>query len=106
MRRAASAPIPSESAASIEALGHARVPLGGFRPDHRAGVELTATDTQPLPSPVSEQFPVETRAIGVSLGFSTAVSIFGGHAPLVAMWLISVPETELLTDLHRAASSR
>jgi hypothetical protein len=38
---------------------------------------------------------VETRAIGVSLGFSTAVSIFGGHAPLVATWLISAPETEL-----------
>jgi MFS transporter, MHS family, proline/betaine transporter len=32
---------------------------------------------------------VETRAIGVSLGFSTAVSIFGGFAPLVATWLIA-----------------
>ena len=29
------------------------------------------------------------RAIGVSLGFSTAVSIFGGLAPLVATWLIA-----------------
>jgi MHS family proline/betaine transporter-like MFS transporter len=43
-----------------------------------------------LPSLLSEQFPVETRAIGVSLGFSTAVSIFGGLAPLVATWLIAV----------------
>ena len=42
-----------------------------------------------LPSVLSEQFPVETRAIGVSLGFSTAVSIFGGLAPLVATWLIA-----------------
>jgi MHS family proline/betaine transporter-like MFS transporter len=42
-----------------------------------------------LPSLLSEQFPVETRAIGVSLGFSTAVSIFGGLAPLVATWLIA-----------------
>jgi MHS family proline/betaine transporter-like MFS transporter len=41
-----------------------------------------------LPSLLSEQFPVETRAIGVSLGFSTAVSIFGGLAPFVATWLI------------------
>ena len=32
---------------------------------------------------------METRAIGVSLGFSTAVSIFGGFAPLVATWLIA-----------------
>jgi hypothetical protein len=31
-----------------------------------------------LPSLLAEQFPVQTRAIGVSLSFSTAVSIFGG----------------------------
>src|SRR5215467_9231274 len=42
-----------------------------------------------LPSLMSEQFPVEVRAIGVSFGFSTAVSIFGGLAPLVATWLIA-----------------
>src|SRR5215468_260497 len=42
-----------------------------------------------LPSLLSEQFPVETRAIGVSLGFSTAVSIFGGFAPFIATWLIA-----------------
>jgi MHS family proline/betaine transporter-like MFS transporter len=41
-----------------------------------------------LPSLLSEQFPVETRAIGVALSFSIAVSIFGGLAPLVATWLI------------------
>ncbi len=41
-----------------------------------------------LPSLLAEQFPVETRAIGVSLSFSTAVSIFGGLAPFVATWLI------------------
>jgi MHS family proline/betaine transporter-like MFS transporter len=42
-----------------------------------------------LPSFLSEQFPVEVRAIGVSLSFSTAVSIFGGLAPLIATWLIA-----------------
>jgi MHS family proline/betaine transporter-like MFS transporter len=42
-----------------------------------------------LPSLLSEQFPVETRAIGVALSFSIAVSIFGGLAPLVATWLIA-----------------
>ena len=42
-----------------------------------------------LPSLLSEQFSVETRAIGVSLSFSIAVSIFGGLAPLVASWLIA-----------------
>ena len=42
-----------------------------------------------LPSLMSEQFPVEVRAIGVALGFSTAVSIFGGLTPLIATWLIA-----------------
>jgi MHS family proline/betaine transporter-like MFS transporter len=48
-----------------------------------------------LPSLLSEQFPVETRASGVSLSFSTAVSIFGGLAPLVATWLIAVTGNSL-----------
>jgi MHS family proline/betaine transporter-like MFS transporter len=42
-----------------------------------------------LPSLLSEQFPVETRAIGVSLSFSIAVTIFGGFAPFIATWLIA-----------------
>src|SRR6201987_4639456 len=42
-----------------------------------------------LPSLLSEQFPVDTRAIGVSLGFSTAVSVFVVVAPLAALWLIA-----------------
>ena len=28
----------------VEALRHARVPFAGYRPDHRAGVELAAID--------------------------------------------------------------
>jgi MFS transporter, MHS family, proline/betaine transporter len=42
-----------------------------------------------LPSLMSDQFPVETRAIGVALGYSVSVSVFGGLAPLVATWLIA-----------------
>ena len=42
-----------------------------------------------LPSLLGEQFPVSTRAIGVSLSFGTAVTIFGGFAPLIATWLIT-----------------
>ena len=42
-----------------------------------------------LPSVLSEQFPVETRAIGVALAFSISVTIFGGFAPFFATWLIA-----------------
>ena len=55
-------------------------PLGGRTRPGYSGV---------LPSLLSEQFPLETRAIGVSLSFSAAVSIFGGFAPFVATWLIA-----------------
>jgi MFS transporter, MHS family, proline/betaine transporter len=42
-----------------------------------------------LPSVLCEQFPVETRAVGVAFAFSMAVTIFGGFAPFVATWLIA-----------------
>src|SRR5947208_4533128 len=42
-----------------------------------------------LPSLMSDQFPVETRAVGVAFGYSISVSVFGGLAPLIATWLIS-----------------
>jgi MHS family proline/betaine transporter-like MFS transporter len=48
-----------------------------------------------LPSLLSEQFPVDVRAIGVALSFSTAVSIFGGLAPLIATSLIAVTGDKL-----------
>lgn len=42
-----------------------------------------------LPSVMSEQFPVETRAVGVAFSYSISVTVFGGFAPLVATWLIA-----------------
>ena len=42
-----------------------------------------------LPSVLAEQFPVETRAIGMALAFSISVTIFGGFAPFTATWLIA-----------------
>jgi MFS transporter, MHS family, proline/betaine transporter len=42
-----------------------------------------------LPTVMSEQFPVETRAVGVAFAFSLSVTIFGGFAPFFATWLIA-----------------
>ncbi|HKF70212.1 MAG TPA: MFS transporter [Stellaceae bacterium] len=42
-----------------------------------------------LPSVLSEQFPVETRAVGIAFTFSISVTIFGGFAPFFATWLIA-----------------
>ncbi len=58
-----------------------------------------------LPSLLSEQFPVDVRAIGVSLSFSTAVSIFGGLAPLVATWLIALTGDKLAPSYYLVVSA-
>lgn len=42
-----------------------------------------------LPSLLAEQFPVDTRAVGIAFSYSISVTIFGGFAPLVATWLIA-----------------
>src|SRR5437763_5131565 len=38
----------------IEALGHVGVPLAGFRPNHRAGVELAAIDPHRTPEAAAD----------------------------------------------------
>lgn len=58
-----------------------------------------------LPSLLSEQYPVEVRAIGVSLSFSTAVSIFGGLAPLVATSLIAWTGDKLSPSYYLVATA-
>jgi MHS family proline/betaine transporter-like MFS transporter len=58
-----------------------------------------------LPSLLTEQFPVETRAVGVSLAFSISVTIFGGFAPFFATWLISVTGDKLSPSYYLMATA-
>jgi MHS family proline/betaine transporter-like MFS transporter len=58
-----------------------------------------------LPSLLGEQFPVATRAIGVSLSFSTAVTIFGGFAPFIATWLIAQTGDPLSPSFYLVATA-
>jgi MFS transporter, MHS family, proline/betaine transporter len=58
-----------------------------------------------LPSLLGELFPVETRAIGVSLAFSTAVTIFGGFAPFIATSLIALTRDKLSPSYYLMATA-
>lgn len=58
-----------------------------------------------LASVLGEQFPVAVRAIGVSLSFSTAVTIFGGFAPLIATWLIAQTGDPLSPSYYLVATA-
>ncbi|HVH79632.1 MAG TPA: MFS transporter, partial [Stellaceae bacterium] len=62
-------------AACIFAVGWLNLVKGGY-----SGV---------LPSLLSEQFPVEVRAVGVAFSYSISVTVFGGFAPFIATWLIA-----------------
>jgi MHS family proline/betaine transporter-like MFS transporter len=58
-----------------------------------------------LPSLLSEQFPVETRAVGVAFSYSISVTVFGGFAPFVATWLISLTGDNLSPSYYLMATA-
>ena len=84
--KASARPLPLAVATAMFAVGFLNLVKAGY-----SGV---------LPSVMSEQFPVETRAVGVSLSFSISVTIFGGFAPFVATWLIAVTGDSLSPSFY------
>jgi MFS transporter, MHS family, proline/betaine transporter len=58
-----------------------------------------------LPSLMSEQFPVETRAVGVAFSYSISVTIFGGFAPFFATWLIAQTGDSLSPSYYLMATA-
>jgi MHS family proline/betaine transporter-like MFS transporter len=58
-----------------------------------------------LPSLMSEQFPVETRAVGVAFSYSLSVTIFGGFAPFFATWLIDKTADPLSPSYYLMATA-
>jgi MFS transporter, MHS family, proline/betaine transporter len=58
-----------------------------------------------LPSLMSEQFPVETRAVGIAFSYSISVTVFGGFAPFVATWLIATTGDSLSPAYYLMATA-
>jgi MFS transporter, MHS family, proline/betaine transporter len=53
-----------------------------------------------LPSQLAELFPTMTRGIGVSLGFASAVTIFGGFTPFFSESLIALTGNKLSPSFY------
>jgi MHS family proline/betaine transporter-like MFS transporter len=51
---------------------------------------LLALYSGPGPAAISEIFPTHLRSTWMTAGYALAVAIFGGFAPFIATWLISV----------------
>src|ERR1700761_5706667 len=58
-----------------------------------------------LPSLLAEQFPVDTRAVGIALSYAVSVTIFGGFAPFFATWLIAETGDPLSPSLYLIATA-
>jgi len=58
-----------------------------------------------LPSLLAEQFPVDTRAIGIAFSYSISVTVFGGFAPFVATWLIAQTGDPLSPSFYLMATA-
>jgi MHS family proline/betaine transporter-like MFS transporter len=58
-----------------------------------------------LPSLLAEQFPVDTRAIGIAFSYSISVTVFGGFAPFVATWLIAQTGNPLSPSFYLMATA-
>jgi MHS family proline/betaine transporter-like MFS transporter len=58
-----------------------------------------------LPSLLAEQFPVESRAVGIAFSYSISVTIFGGFAPFVATWLIAETGDPLSPSFYLMATA-
>ena len=54
---------------------------------------------------LSELFPVETRATGLSFSYSVSVTIFGGFAPFIATWLIAETGDKLSPSYYLMATA-
>src|SRR3974390_286358 len=57
------------------------------------------------PATYSEIFPTRVRYTALSIGYNIAVAVFGGFAPFIATWLISVTGSNLAPSYYLIAAA-
>nr|WKF56202.1 Proline/betaine transporter [Paraburkholderia busanensis] len=61
---------------------------------------LKATYFGALPALMSEIFPTQTRATGLSVSYNIGVTVFGGFAPFVITWMIEASGNKLAPGIY------
>jgi MHS family proline/betaine transporter-like MFS transporter len=59
----------------------------------------------PCPAVYSELFPTRVRYTALSVGYNTAVAIFGGFAPFICTWLIQLTGSALAPGYYMVAAA-
>ena len=57
------------------------------------------------PAAYSEIFPTRVRYTALSIGYNVAVAVFGGFAPFIATWLISVTGSNMAPSYYLIAAA-
>jgi MHS family proline/betaine transporter-like MFS transporter len=65
-------------------------------------IALRAAYSAPLPALLGEVFPPEVRGVGMSVGYSLGVTVFGGLSPLLCQWLIDVTHNRTVPGIYLA----
>jgi MHS family proline/betaine transporter-like MFS transporter len=65
---------------------------------------LQSVYAAPIPALMGEMFPPDVRGVGMSVGYSFGIMVFGGVTPLVSTWLISVTGHRTAPGLYLAAA--
>lgn len=58
----------------------------------------------PIPALMGEMFPPNVRGVGMSVGYSLGIMVFGGTTPLISTWLISATGNRTTPGLYLAAT--
>jgi MFS transporter, MHS family, proline/betaine transporter len=59
----------------------------------------------PCPAAYAELFPTRVRYTALSIGYNTAVAIFGGFAPFICTWLIQLTGSSLAPGYYMVAAA-
>jgi len=66
------------------------------------GVTVNSAQYAPLPSLMSDQFPIRVRYTGVSLGYQLGNVVGGGFAPVVAVALFAATRSSMAIGYYLA----
>ena len=58
----------------------------------------------PIPALMGEIFPPSVRGVGMSVGYSMGIMVFGGVTPLISTWLISATGNRTMPGVYLAAA--
>jgi MHS family proline/betaine transporter-like MFS transporter len=58
----------------------------------------------PIPALMGEIFPPSVRGVGMSVGYSMGIMVFGGVTPLISTWLISVTGNRTMPGVYLASA--